>query len=134
MIRLAPSSLPRLAAVHLGTTTVLFALAIGLAAGLVFALFPVIRSAIDYAPLREGGRGLTTSRAQLRVRSALVTVTHYTAEGSAEIAGESTDLVLARHDGHLHALSRDPDRPDELVPTVLDGKEGVRDRLAGLLA
>ncbi|WUH89230.1 hypothetical protein OG900_03145 [Streptomyces sp. NBC_00433] len=67
-------------------------------------------------------------------RSALVTVTHYTAEGSAEIAGESTDLVLARHDGRLHALSRDPDRPDELVPTVLDGKEGVRDRLAGLLA
>ncbi|WP_327287139.1 hypothetical protein [Streptomyces sp. NBC_01198] len=66
-------------------------------------------------------------------RSSLVTVTHYTAEGSAEIAGESTDLVLARHDGRLHVLSRDPDRPDELVPTPLDGKDAVRDRLAELL-
>lgn len=67
-------------------------------------------------------------------RSALVTVTRYTAEGSAEIAGESTDLVLARHDGHLHALSRDPEQPDRLVPTPLDGKDAVRDRLAQLLA
>ncbi|SHM09736.1 hypothetical protein [Actinacidiphila paucisporea] len=67
-------------------------------------------------------------------RSALVTVTHYTAEGSAEIAGVSTDLVLARHDGRLHALARDPDRHDQLGPTPLEGKEGVRDRLADLLA
>lgn len=67
-------------------------------------------------------------------RSALVTVTHYTAEGSAEIAGESTDLVLARHDGRLHALSRDPAAPDHLIPTRLDGKDAVRDRLAELLS
>jgi hypothetical protein len=67
-------------------------------------------------------------------RSALVTVTHYTAEGSAEIAGESTDLVLARHDGHLHTLCRDPAAPDCLTPTPLDGRDAVRDRLAGLLA
>jgi hypothetical protein len=67
-------------------------------------------------------------------RSALVTVTHYTAEGSAEVAGESTDLVLARHDGRLHVLSRDPADPDVLVPTPVEGKDGVRDRLAELLA
>ncbi|MFI0723419.1 hypothetical protein [Streptomyces sp. NPDC021224] len=66
-------------------------------------------------------------------RSALVTVTHYTAEGSAETAGESTDLVLARCDGRLHVLARDPERPDELVPERVEGKEGVRDRIAGLL-
>jgi hypothetical protein len=67
-------------------------------------------------------------------RSALVTVTRYTAEGSAEIAGESTDLVFARYDGHLHTLSRDADEPDRLVPTPLDGKDAVRDRLAQLLS
>ena len=44
-------------------------------------------------------------------RSALVTVTHYTAQGSAEIADTSTDLVLARNDGRLHVLSRDAGRP-----------------------
>jgi hypothetical protein len=41
-------------------------------------------------------------------RTALVTVTRYTAEGSAEIAGDSTDLVLARRDGRLHVFQRDP--------------------------
>ncbi|WP_329129216.1 hypothetical protein OG552_02640 [Streptomyces sp. NBC_01476] len=66
-------------------------------------------------------------------RSALVTVTHYTAEGSAEVAGESTDLVLARHDGRLHTLVRDPQDPDQLVPGRTEGRDGVHDRLAGLL-
>lgn len=66
-------------------------------------------------------------------RSALVTVTHYTAEGSAEIAGESTDLVLARYDGRLHALSRDPSHPD-LTPEHLDGRTAVHTRLATLLS
>ncbi|KIF78232.1 hypothetical protein QR77_39515 [Streptomyces sp. 150FB] len=66
-------------------------------------------------------------------RSALVTVTHYTARGSAEIAGVSTDLVLARHDGKLHVLSRDPDDKERLVPSRVEGRDGVRDRLVGLL-
>jgi hypothetical protein len=67
-------------------------------------------------------------------RSALVTVTHYTAEGSAEVAGDSTDLVLARHDGRLHTLTRDPAHPGRLVPTSPDGREPVHDRLSSLLA
>lgn len=66
-------------------------------------------------------------------RSALVTVTDYTAQGSAEIAGTSTDLVLARYHGRLHVLSRDPHHRDALVPDPVEGKDGVRDRLAGLL-
>jgi hypothetical protein len=67
-------------------------------------------------------------------RAALVTVTHYTAEGSAEIAGESTDLVLARHDGRLHVFSRDPQDRERLVPERVEGKEGVRGSIAALLA
>jgi hypothetical protein len=68
-------------------------------------------------------------------RSALVTVTHYTAEGSAEIAGESTDLVLARSDGRLHALGRDPADRGRLVPDPqCAGRDGVRERIDALLA
>jgi hypothetical protein len=67
-------------------------------------------------------------------RSALVTVTRYTAQGSAEIAGTSTDLVLARNDGRLYLLSRDPHARQKLVPEPAEGKDGVHDRLAGLLA
>ncbi|WP_329459062.1 hypothetical protein [Streptomyces sp. NBC_01497] len=67
-------------------------------------------------------------------RSALVTVTRYTAQGSAEIAGESTDLVLARHDGRLHVLTRKPDDRAQLVSSRAEGKDGVHERLVGLLA
>lgn len=66
-------------------------------------------------------------------RSALVTITHYTAQGSAEVASDSTDLILARNDGRLHVLSRDPRDRETLVPDRADGRDGVRDRLVGLL-
>ena len=65
-------------------------------------------------------------------RSALVTVTHYTTQGSAEIAGTSTDLILARHHGRLHLFSRDPDNPAKLVPSPAEG-DNVHDTLVGLL-
>jgi hypothetical protein len=66
-------------------------------------------------------------------RSALVTVTPYTTEGSAEVAGESTDLVLARHDGRLHVFHRDPVDHGALVPGTPEGKD-VRGTLTDLLA
>jgi hypothetical protein len=66
-------------------------------------------------------------------RSALVTLTRYSAQGSAEIAGASTDLVLARHHGRLHLFSRDPRDPATLVPSQWKGGN-VHDSLAGLLA
>ncbi len=66
-------------------------------------------------------------------RSALVTVTRYTTQGSAEIAGDSTDLVLARHEGRLHVFHRDPDDHGTLVPGTPEGKD-VRGTLVGLLA
>jgi len=68
-------------------------------------------------------------------RSALVTLTAYTAEGSAETAGASMDLILAARDGHLHAASRDRTADDgaELRPETVDGKDGVRERLGELI-
>ncbi len=66
-------------------------------------------------------------------RAALITVTRYTTEGSAELAGDSTDLVLARHEGRLHVFERDPGNPATLVPGRRPDR-GVRDTLAGLLA
>ncbi|MBV9204335.1 MAG: hypothetical protein JO037_02775 [Actinobacteria bacterium] len=65
-------------------------------------------------------------------RSALITVTRYTAQGSAEIAEGSTDLILARHGGRLHLLTRDPADPARLARRPPDGKD-VRDVLAELL-
>ncbi len=68
-------------------------------------------------------------------RSALVTVTDYTAQGSAEVAGDSTDLVLARDDGRLHVLFRDPGDGRRLVPDpAVDEEYEVHDRIADLLA
>jgi hypothetical protein len=66
-------------------------------------------------------------------RSALVTVTRYTAQGSAETAEASSDLVLARHDGRLHVFARDLADTASLVPRPRDGRS-MRETLAGLLA
>jgi hypothetical protein len=65
-------------------------------------------------------------------RSALITLTHYTTQGSAEFAGASTDLILARDHGKLHRFTRDPDDPAKLVPGRWDGKN-VHETLADLL-
>jgi len=66
-------------------------------------------------------------------RSALITSTRYTTQGSAEIAGASTDLVLARYDGRLHIFTRDQDNRADLVPPPYEVND-VHDALADLLA
>jgi hypothetical protein len=76
----------------------------------------------------EIGRLLAASE-----RSALVTVTPYTTDGSAEIAGASTDLVLARHEGRLHVYHRDPGDHGQLVPGTPEGQD-VRDTLVSLVS
>jgi hypothetical protein len=65
-------------------------------------------------------------------RSALITVTQYTARESAEIAGASIDLVLARHDGRLHRLVRDPGDRGKLVSSPRDDQD-VQHTLVDLL-
>jgi hypothetical protein len=66
-------------------------------------------------------------------RAALVTVTKYTAEGSAETAGSSSDLILARQNDRLHVFGRSNDNPATLIPRQMDGKT-VRDTLTDLLS
>ncbi len=56
-------------------------------------------------------------------RAALLTVTRYTAQGSAETAGDTTDLVLARQGDRLHVLARDQSDRSRLVPHPQRDKE-----------
>lgn len=65
-------------------------------------------------------------------RSALVTATPYSTEGSAETAGTSTDLVLAKYDGRVHVFSRRSDEGAELRPGPYE-HDDVHDMLADLL-
>jgi len=72
-VAVAPPSIPRLASVALGWRTVAFAGALSIALGVVFGLVPLAsRRDVDTATLREGGRGLTSSRATRVVRDALI--------------------------------------------------------------
>jgi putative ABC transport system permease protein len=69
----APASIPRLASVSIGWPTVVFAAALSIALGIVFGLVPMMaRRDVDIATLREGGRGLMSSRATRFVRDALI--------------------------------------------------------------
>ena len=65
-------------------------------------------------------------------RAALLTVTRYTAQGSAETAEHTTDLVLVRKDDRLHVLTRDQSDRSKLVPHPQKEKE-VPDLLTDLL-
>ena len=56
-------------------------------------------------------------------RSALLTVTQYSASGSTETAELSADIVLANRSDRLYVFTRDPDRPDRLVAQGLDDDE-----------
>lgn len=72
-IATAPSSIPRLASVALGWRTVAFAASLSVALGMIFGIVPMFaRRDVDIATLREGGRGLMTSRATRLVRDALI--------------------------------------------------------------
>jgi hypothetical protein len=85
--------------------------------------------------LPDGDRSETTDAGVLDAadRSALVTVTHYTAEGSADIAGASTDLVLARHSGRLYAFGRDASDRSTLVVRPWEDRD-FRETLRAMLA
>jgi hypothetical protein len=58
-------------------------------------------------------------------RSALLTVTQYSASGSTETAELSADIVLASQGDRLYVFTRDPDRPEQLVAQGLDDDEVI---------
>jgi putative ABC transport system permease protein len=72
ILAVAPRSIPRLAGVEVQWTSVVFGLLLSLLAGIVFGLIPLLRSRVDVQTLREGARGVTTSRAQRTARNGLV--------------------------------------------------------------
>ena len=68
----APQSMPRLAEVSFDARSVAFCALLSLAFGLVFGLLPLGSTTTDPTMLREGGRGLTTSRRRESARRGLV--------------------------------------------------------------
>jgi hypothetical protein len=58
-------------------------------------------------------------------RSALVTVTQYSATGSTETAELGADIVLARKDDRLYVFTRDPEDPERLVSQGLNDDEVI---------
>ena len=73
LIALSPPDIPRLSEVSLRGTSVAFAIAVALLAGLAFGLLPLIhRAAVDTTTLRESSRGLSSSPRQRAVRDGLV--------------------------------------------------------------
>ncbi|HZP47825.1 MAG TPA: ABC transporter permease [Vicinamibacterales bacterium] len=88
LVAMMPADLPRLTEVHFDTTMVGVALALSIAAGLLFGLVPAIQvSAVNPGEnLKDGGRGLAEGGRERRLRGALV---------SAEIAISLVLLVGA---------------------------------------
>ncbi|HYC53176.1 MAG TPA: ABC transporter permease [Gemmatimonadaceae bacterium] len=107
LLALAPSELPRLSEVHLGAPSVAFAVGIVVLAGLMFGMLPLLAARLDLAMLREGGRGLTTSRRRMNVRRLLVA----TQMALAVVLLASAALML-RTFGNLRAVQPgfDPER------------------------
>ena len=76
LVRLGPSSLPRLDEIAIDLPALLFTLAISLAAGLLFGILPVFKYAGPRiaGTLRQGGRNASQGRERHRARSVLVVV------------------------------------------------------------
>jgi predicted permease len=74
LVSLAPPDLPRINEVHIGFAGVLFTLVVSVCAGLLFGALTLVAAepAADALMLREGGRGMTSSRRQHFTRGVLV--------------------------------------------------------------
>ena len=72
LLAIAPSELPRLAEVRLGGASFLFAASVAILTGIAFGLLPLAGRRLDLAMLREGSRGLTSSRRRMHARRVLV--------------------------------------------------------------
>ncbi|MEY9877289.1 hypothetical protein ABH931_006813 [Streptacidiphilus sp. MAP12-33] len=84
-------------------------------------------------PWGESGQGSDADRVLgAAERSALLTAIRYRTVGSAETAESTTDLVLAQHEGRLHAYIRDPGDGARLAWKDPRGR-GIRETVADLL-
>jgi predicted permease len=74
LVAAGPASVPRLSEIGINSQVLLFTMAVSLAAGLFFGLFPAFRagSRKTLMALRDGGRGSTIGRDRHRARSLLV--------------------------------------------------------------
>jgi putative ABC transport system permease protein len=72
LLAIAPRNIPRLDAISVSWESITFAIALALLMGVIFGLMPLVRRSLDLTALREGGRGLSISRAQRAFRSGLV--------------------------------------------------------------
>ena len=72
LLALAPSELPRLSEVRLGGMSIAFTVAVTLFVGILFGAMPLLGHRLDLAMLREGSRGMTSSRSRVRARRVLV--------------------------------------------------------------
>jgi predicted permease len=72
LVAMAPVGVPRLNEIRVGWPVVAFTAGISIAAAMVFGSFPLLRRNATYASLREGGRGLSSSRGQYAARNGLV--------------------------------------------------------------
>ena len=74
LVAAAPSTIPRLADVHVDLPVLLFSLALSLGTGILFGLAPALRASPDDSAetLKEGGRSGGHGRAATRLRRALV--------------------------------------------------------------
>ncbi len=70
--RIAPTNIPRLGTVSIGSGSIAVALGIGVVLGLILGVLPLLRPALDVNALRDGGRGLSASPRQRAARSTLV--------------------------------------------------------------
>ena len=76
LVAMGPANLPRLEEIAIDPSVLLFALAISLAAGVLFGLIPVFKYAGPQlqTALRQGGRTASSGRERHRARSVLVVV------------------------------------------------------------
>jgi predicted permease len=74
LVAVAPASIPRLDEIGIGATTLTYAAGISLLAGILFGVFPALRSGSDkmLGALRDGGRGTTIGRERHIARSVMV--------------------------------------------------------------
>lgn len=72
LVAMAPTSIPRLAEIHLGWSSLVFAFILSLGTGVVFGVIPLGSRAVSVCTLHDGSRGMAVSRGRRVVRGALV--------------------------------------------------------------